>query len=283
MKKFIYSILLAALTQFSTQTFASTSLEPCNTAECQEYFKAYKILTKRGHSEAMATLGELYYTGYGTDKDIKQALKWFRRAAKFGIVTAQYKAGVMYLQETDYKDVDKGIGYLKKASKIEFSPASFILGKVYLGDTFGVKNNKKADYWLSHAYELNNYQAKNFARKLFVSKSRDTFQMPRLYSLIANDISTSQFNADDLNSPKGEMEVITVSAPDYQAYFDAEIARLNNIEPDTKSGTGSNIAGNSCAKLWGCSTEGSSDRVRDVLLSDWGRESGQFRIDGGNW
>ena len=157
MKKLICSAVLLTLSLFSPQILASNNLEACDTAQCKEYFKAYKILTKRGHSEAMATLGELYYTGYGTKKDNKQALKWFRRAAKFGIVTAQYKAGVMYLQDTEYKDIDKGINYLEKASKFDFPPASLVLGKAYLSDEFGLKNDKKADHLLSSAYEPVSY------------------------------------------------------------------------------------------------------------------------------
>ncbi|WP_299788195.1 tetratricopeptide repeat protein [uncultured Shewanella sp.] len=279
MKGFTYGAIMLFILCFSQQVAASNYLEACDTSECKEYFKAYKILTKRGHSEAMATLGELYYAGYGTEKNLEKALKWFRRAAKFGVVTAQYKAGVMYLQDTEHKDVDRGVNYLKRATKVDFSPASFVLGKIYISESFGLKDIEEADYWLSQAYKLKNYQAKVFSHNLLASDNSLSSKLTTLSALVNND--DFKLGEDGgLSSPKGEMETIVVTAPDYHAYFDAEIERLNNARPDTLSGTGSNIAGRTCAHLWGCSTEMDSLRVRDVLLSDWGRETVQFRIEG---
>ena len=257
----------------------ATGLEACNTAECKDYFDAYKILTKRGHSDAMATLGELYYSGYGTEKDIKQALKWFRRAAKFGNTTAQYKAGVMYLQNTDYQDIDKGITLLKKSTKVDFSPSALVLGKVYLDGHLVEQDQQEADNWLAKAYELNNNEAKALAKQLKEAEYANTLALPKLFSLVEADKGA----ASGSDSPIGEMETLTVTAPDYKKYFDDEIARLNNTRPDTKSGTGSNIAGRTCAEMWGCSSEGDGERIRDVMFSDWGRETIQFRIEGANY
>ena len=96
MRNLLLALSIVVTSTLPTFASASTTLEPCMESQCVEYFKAYKILTKRGHSEAMATLGELYYAGYGTEKNTKQALKWFRRAAKFGVTTAQYKADILY-------------------------------------------------------------------------------------------------------------------------------------------------------------------------------------------
>lgn len=251
----------------------SSNLEACDTAECREYFKAYKILTKRGHSDAMATLGEFYYAGYGTEKNDTKALKWFRRAAKYDNTVAQYKAGVMYLQESDYQDIDKGISYLKKSTKVDFSPSSLVLGKVYLGGHLVEQDQAEADLWLSKAYSLNNTEARTFARQLKDSEDAKNLSLPKLFSLLQANRNAQEGQ----NAPIGEMETITVTAPDYSKYFNEQIARLNNSRPDTESGTGTNIAGRSCAEMWGCSSEGDSERIRDVLLSDWGLVALIFR------
>ncbi|MCG9695587.1 tetratricopeptide repeat protein [Shewanella sp. Isolate11] len=271
MTRMILALTLLSITSFS---YAS-SLPECDTSECKEYFKAYKILTKRGHSDAMATLGELYYAGYGTEKDPEQALKWFRRAAKFGNTTAQYKAGVMYLQDTDEQDIDKGITLLKRSTKVDFSPSAFVLGKVYLSNDLGKQDLAEADHWLAKAYELDNKQAQYFSKKLKSSPQGETLALPALYALIDADKSVPSGSP----APVGEMETITVTAPDYNRYFNDEIARLNNSRPDTETGTGSNIAGRTCAEMWGCSSEADSLRIRDVMLSDWGLETLSFRID----
>jgi len=271
----ILSLLFAGFLVFPVK--ASNHLSACDTKECKEYFKAYKILTKRGHSEAMATLGELYYAGYGTDKNIKQALKWFRRAAKFGITSAQYKAGILYLQESDYQDIDKGLSLLERSTKHSFSPGAFALGKVYLNGGLVTQDLTKADEWLSQAFSLNNQETVKFASKLKNSPKTSSLALPKLYALVGERVETHATSAS--NPPINEMETITVSAPQYTEYFDAEIARLNNSIPDTSSGTGSNIAGKTCGNLWGCSTEMDGERIRDVLLSDWGLETLQFRIE----
>jgi len=53
-KKVISGISFITVNLLSLKIATANQLEPCITAECQEYFKAYNILTKRGHSEAMA-------------------------------------------------------------------------------------------------------------------------------------------------------------------------------------------------------------------------------------
>lgn len=277
MKNILIGFSLITASLFANSAAASNQLEACDSAPCKEYFKAYKILTKRGHSEAMATLGELYYVGYGTEKNTKKALKWFRRAAKFGVTTAQYKAGVLYLQDSDYQDIDKGLTLLKRATKIDFSPASLALGKVYLNGGLVTQDLSLADKWLSQAYALNNQAAITFARQLKSSERTTDLALPKLYALI--DLQVKESVQDGSLAPISEMETITITAPQYTEYFDAEIARLNNSVPDTSNGTGSNIRGMTCAKSWGCSSEQDSERIRDVLLSDWGLQTAQFRIE----
>ncbi|WP_299797314.1 tetratricopeptide repeat protein [uncultured Shewanella sp.] len=272
MNKIISGIIFIAVNLLAITTTAANQLEPCATAECQEYFKAYKILTKRGHSEAMATLAELYYAGYGTTKDNEQALKWFRRSAKFGIVSAQYKAGVLYLQNSDFQDIDRGVSLLKRATKADFSPASLVLGKLYLGGHLVERDYEEADIWLSQAYQLNNPEILSIIDEL-----KGTSELSNLPALSALTKSEHNQLAPAFSSPTGEMETIVVTAPDYTAYFDDEIARLNSSIPDTSSGTGSKIRGKTCAVLWGCSTETDPERIRDFLLSDWGNAAIQFR------
>ncbi|ASJ95547.1 tetratricopeptide repeat protein [Shewanella marisflavi] len=275
MKRIIKSLSIGlTLWAISSSSYAS-GLSECDSAECKEYFKAYTILTKRGHSDAMATLGELYYAGHGTKKNPKKALKWFRRAAKFGNTTAQYKAAVMYLQDTDYQDVDKAISLLERSLKVDFSPSALILGKIYLNDNLVKQDLAEADKWLSKAYELNNVSAKNLANKLKNSEQEKNLALPKLYALVEADKNAKPGS----NAPVGEMETITVTAPDYHRYFDDEIARLNTTRPDTESGTGSKIAGRTCAEMWACSSEGDGERIRDVMLSDWGKETLAFRLN----
>ena len=266
MQRIVNELLLVAALLAIAPLCNATQLTPCKSAECEAYFDAYTILTKRGHSSAMATLGELYYSGYGTEKDLDKAFKWFRRAAKFGHTTAQYKAGIMYLQTTAHQDIDKGIALLKRSAKSTFSPSALALGKIYLQNKLLPTDLAETDRWLTLAYKLNNLEAMKFAKALRESPDTTTLPLTKLFALVDAEKPV----AKDSKTTMEEMEVILVEAPDYAAYFDEEIALLNQSRPDTAKGTGSSIAGRTCLDIWACSSEGDSERIRDLQLSDWG-------------
>ncbi|GGB52407.1 sel1 repeat family protein [Shewanella inventionis] len=284
-KTIIFS-LIASLLIFVPYKGEASQLPECQTAECVEYFKAYRILTKRGHSSAMAMLGEFYYAGYGTDKDLDMALKWYRRAGKF-VLDAKYKAGVLYLQDTHLKDVDEGIEFLEYASKLGHAQSSYLLGKMYLGGGIVEEDMGKADQYLARAYEEKNYAARDFGQQLYLHEKTKDLPLTQLYALIAKDVVTlspKQGGAAEQTAavvfPEGEMETLDVTMDTFENMFGSHIAQLNHMIPDTSKGTGSNIPGQTCAKMWGCSSEGDSLRIGDVMLSDWGLETLQFRIEG---
>ncbi|MBB1428248.1 sel1 repeat family protein [Shewanella sp. SG44-2] len=280
----ILSLILSFLA-FAPFKSQANQLPECNTSECIEYFKAYRILTKRGHSSAMAMLGELYYSGYGTDKDLDMALKWYRRAGKYGVLDAKYKAGVLYLQDTPLKDVDEGIDFLKYASKLGHAQSSFLLGKIYLGGGMVEQDLALADQYLARAYEENNLAARNYGQILYLHESTKNLPFSKLYALISQDVVQLNPQGTDKNIqtaavvfPQGEMETIDVQMDTFEDMFGSHIAQLNHMLPDTSKGTGSNIAGQTCARMWGCSSEGDGQRIQDVMLSDWGLETLQFRL-----
>lgn len=278
--------LLAGLFTFTPSQIEAAQLAECNTSDCVEYFKAYRILTKRGHSSAMAMLGELYYSGYGTDKDLDMALKWYRRAGKYGVLDAKYKAGVMYLQDTHLKDIDEGIEYLSFSSKLGHSQSSFLLGKLYLSGGIVEQNYELADEFLLLAYDQNNQSAIQYSESLYFHGTTKSLPLSRLYARVSQDvIQLKPQQTEDkqtqvaVNFPEGEMETIDVKIDTFEDMFRSHITQLNNMIPDTAKGTGSNIAGQTCGRMWGCSSEGDKERIQDVMLSDWGLRTLQFRIE----
>ncbi len=286
MKKIITILPLLISSCLITSFDAKANLLPeCNTAECKEYFKAYRILTKRGHSSAMAMLGELYYAGYGTDKNLKKALKWYKRAGKYGNLDAKYKAGVLYLQDTNLKDFDEGIEFLSYASRRHHSRSSFLLGKLYLGSEIVEQDMAKADEYLTKAYEQNDSAALKYAHDLYMHPETESLPLPKLYALVKQKVAevplgkASNSQAKQVDFPVDEMETIEVSQSTFAEVFQNHIKILNHTTPDTSRGTGSNIAGQTCAKLWACSSEGDGERIRDVMFSDWGLETIPFRVE----
>ncbi|WP_137225583.1 tetratricopeptide repeat protein [Shewanella sp. MEBiC00475] len=287
-KIIIFSVVMSFLFFAPTKSEAS-QLPECQTSECVEYFKAYRILTKRGHSSAMAMLGEFYYAGYGTDKDLDMALKWYRRAGKNGVMDAKYKAGVLHLQDTHLKDIDEGVEYLEYASKMGHGQSSYLLGKMYLGGGMVKQDLALADQYLARAYEEMNFAARNYGQELYLHESTKDLPLNKLYDLISKDVVTltpeqtgSNEQTAAINFPEDEMETLDVKMDTFEGMFGTHIAQLNHMIPDSSKGTGSNIAGQTCAKMWGCSSEGDSLRIDEVMLSDWGLETISFRQAGGS-
>ena len=287
MKKYVIIIALLISTLLISPTPAKANQLPeCNTSECQEYFKAYRILTKRGHSSAMAMLGELYYAGYGTDKNLSKALKWYRRAGKHGNLDAKYKAGVLYLQDTDLRDIDEGIEFLSYASRRHHARSSYLLGKLYLSGDIVKEDISMADKYFSEAYEQKDSATMKYAHILYQHPETKSLPLNNLYALVKQNVislESAQANngqpSEQVSFPKNEMETIEVTKNTFESVFQSHIEILNHTTPDTSRGTGSNIAGQTCAKLWACSSEGDSERIRDAMFADWGLETIPFRVE----
>jgi TPR repeat protein len=109
-------------------------------------------LAENGDHRAMYALGSMYAAGHGVPMDLKEALKWFRKAATYGRPDAQYKIGVMYDRGLGLKqDYRKALNWYGKAAKNGFGLAQYKIGQMYVAG-HGVKQNFiKAYAWLKTA------------------------------------------------------------------------------------------------------------------------------------
>ncbi|MRJ01815.1 MAG: sel1 repeat family protein [Epsilonproteobacteria bacterium] len=61
--------------------------------EEERYGEAYPLflqLARQGDSEAMYYLGLMYSEGWGVDKDLNEAIQWWKRADRRGSLDAKY-------------------------------------------------------------------------------------------------------------------------------------------------------------------------------------------------
>ncbi len=109
-------------------------------------------LAESGDHRAMYALGSMYAAGHGVPMDLKEALKWFRKAATYGRPDAQYKIGVMYDRGLGLKqDYRKALHWYGKSAKSGFGLAQYKIGQMYVTG-HGVKQNPiKAYAWLKSA------------------------------------------------------------------------------------------------------------------------------------
>ena len=266
MKMLIKLVSILCIGLLSMTSFAAT-IGPCQEDACVRYFKEYKKYAKAGYADAMTTLGDLYYYGHGTKSNLKKALKQYRKAAKYGSIKGQYKAAMMYMNNPEFSDLDKGVKYLKKAARSNSTDAAFLLGVIYFKKDFYERDFDEADKWLTIAYEGGHKKIGEFIGYMKTSENASAKDFPDLWAVIDKDPglveAAEQAKAEasaNASTPKltreqrENIETITVTA-DLHNLFDAQLAGLKNTYPD-KGGvtTGSRIIGQSCAKMLACAS-----------------------------
>jgi TPR repeat protein len=84
-------------------------------------------------SVALALIGQLYIEGAGVNRDAKQAMDWFRRAADLGNAESAYIYGAALLQGLNVpKDRLRARDYLEKAAAVKHGSALHLLGEMAL-------------------------------------------------------------------------------------------------------------------------------------------------------
>lgn len=122
-------------------------------------FKCWTVSAARGHVGAKAGLGLLYKIGYGVEKDLTTAAKYYAEAAEGGMPEANYQLGLLYEGVEGDEGVKKNLVtaaecYTKAAESEEgHANAAWKLGLAY-GIGEGVKKNPAtAVKWFTKAAE----------------------------------------------------------------------------------------------------------------------------------
>jgi TPR repeat protein len=96
---FSYLFLLVNLF-FSASSIASDALQAGKAAfSAKDYDRALELwlpLASQGHARAQMYVGVLYRYGYGVERDLETAARWYELSAKNGLADAQYETGLMY-------------------------------------------------------------------------------------------------------------------------------------------------------------------------------------------
>jgi uncharacterized protein len=142
---------------------AQTSLGVCylygDEIECN-FGKAMMWLTKaleNGDHVANYYLGEIYYRGYGVDKDSNKAFKFYLKAAKEEVVQAQYQLAVYY-EETESDD-EKATYWYEKAANNGDALSQAFLGMSYAYGKGTPLDIEKGISWLKKSIKQNRSSA----------------------------------------------------------------------------------------------------------------------------
>jgi len=276
-KYLLKTLFTLTITLFSFNSF-SIAIPACDTSECVDDFKKYKKYSKLGYAEAMSTLGDLYFNGHGTDKNIKKALKSYKKGAKYGSLKGQFRAATIYLNNEEFRDIDKGVNYLEKAARAQHAQAAFLLGVIFYKEDFHERDLEASDKWLTKAYLAKSKKAADFIHFIDESNNLTADNYPKLAKALINKplpkkvvkVAKKKKKQAVEHSNGVKMEVITITA-NLHDMFTAQIASLKNSYPQQgATNTGSRIIGNTCERNLSCSVanKGDFNRLLSNIMGD---------------
>ena len=261
-------LTLILLTNYPFISF-SAEMKQCDTVECKKHFKKYKKYARVGYADAMSALGEFYYHGYGTDKNLRKSLSMFKRATKYGAYSAPVKVALLSLTEPSLQNIDDAFKYLKKAAKQNHPDANFLLGMMYYSKKFGNYKLDLSDKHLSSAYLLKHHSINSFIHHIKTNNDFTDKNFPLLTSVIETDkneksirhIKKKSEMAKHSSSPD-DIEIISIQGPTLKEIFTQQFEIFNQTSPERTTGTGTMISGRSCDEMISCSTVSKQDFKR---------------------
>ncbi|WP_448211121.1 tetratricopeptide repeat protein [Colwellia sp. MEBiC06753] len=245
-RKVKYLLLLVCASLLSV-TVQAEEIAQCDTAKCVDYFEKYRTAAKRGHPLAMLTLGQFYHHGYGTEINEKMALKYYKKAARHGYTSAQFKAGYIYMSNDKLRDIDDSIDYLEKAAEYDYKGANFLLGMIYFDKKYDNRNLAKADDYFAEAYLDKHEQMPTVVKYIEAEMPITEQSFPKLFAAM-NDLPLETAKDGSLMFPKSRMEIITITSPPLEQTFNRQLVDFRKA---IKS-TGTRFQGKTCTERLTC-------------------------------
>ena len=147
----------------------------------QTAFHGFEQMERQSHDDKLQyRLGQMLYTGTGTEKDVDRAIHYLEKSARLGNVNAEYMLGKIYLDvDSGHFEAKKAIYWLTRASENGNDLAQYALGKLYREGNYVERDIRKAISLFTLAAEQDNSYAAYALGKLYlqqdeVSKDMDT-------------------------------------------------------------------------------------------------------------
>ena len=113
----------------------------------------WKPLAEKGNAEAQYSLGFLYHSGWGPERDLEKAVKWYSLAGEQEENRAQFNLGVLLVEgEPDGITVDysAGVTWIKRSAKNGNTRARELLAEAYEKGLYDLpQSSKESQYWKS--------------------------------------------------------------------------------------------------------------------------------------
>ena len=110
----------------------------------KEAVKWTRKAADQGHAAAQCQMGLFYMNGLGVDRDEDKAVEWLKKAADKKHAQAQYNLGIYYAKFSDKESVRLAIKWLNEAAKQDYADAQYNLAKLYLNPHHPASREKDA-------------------------------------------------------------------------------------------------------------------------------------------
>lgn len=108
----------------------------------------YQSAAQNEHVNAMVDVAAFYLFGYEVERNIDEAVKWYKKAAQLNSPLAYHNLGYLCFQDSELHDT--AIDYFKKATELGYAESAYMLGIMFLYGYGTEKNPKEAlDYFVS--------------------------------------------------------------------------------------------------------------------------------------
>lgn len=94
----------------------------------QRAFTLNAEAAESGMHDAVLAMGWFYLNGFGVEKDLEQARRWYRKSARQGEPRAMFSLGQMAYDDRDYVDAEM---WFRRAVERDHARSLFWLGKLY--------------------------------------------------------------------------------------------------------------------------------------------------------
>lgn len=149
-----------------------------------------------GNPEAQFNLGKCFYNGDGVEKDLKEAVKWYRKAAEQGNGNAQNNLGFCYRFGYGVeKDYFEAVNWYRKAAEQGNPSGQYNLGCCYDNGFVVAKDPVEAIKWYHKAASQGNNNAIKRLQELESQKTNDSASAEQKYLAAAQAGDSNAQNA----------------------------------------------------------------------------------------
>lgn len=133
----------------------------------EENYARCKQVAEQGDPIAQYFLGQMYRKGEGVEKNLQNALNWYRKAAEQESRLAQYNLGWMYDEgEGIERNLDQAISWYAKAARAGDQYAPFNIGALYFSGRDLPRDTENALFWFEVALANGNESGRKWRDKI---------------------------------------------------------------------------------------------------------------------